>query len=75
MPEFRICAVRDNSGERELLESWLSKWRGRDTIKLSQNEGCGCCVDIYRVTGPDEAMREVPAQMLTARVESKKHGA
>jgi hypothetical protein len=74
MPEFTICAVADSPGEREMLASWLSKWRGRETT-ISQNEGCGCCVDLYRVTGPDEAMREIPAQMLAARVGSKKHGA
>jgi hypothetical protein len=74
MPEFTIIADCDRPGERELLDSWLSKWRGRNTT-ISENEGCGCCVDMYRVTGPDEAMREVPAQMLADRAEGKKHGA
>jgi len=73
MPEFTICAVRDSPGERELLASWLAKWRER-TTSISENEGCGCCVDIYQVVGPEEAMNELPPQMLAERAD-KRHGA
>ena len=74
MPEFTICASLDAPGERELLNSWLDRWRGR-LLALSENRGCGCCVDIFEVTGPEEAMKELPVEMLAARAGSIHHGA
>ena len=74
MPEFTICAVSDNPGERALLEAWILRWR--ETLEsLSENQGCGCCVDIYQVQGSEQAMNEVPAEMLAARSTTGRHGA
>jgi hypothetical protein len=33
---------------------------------VSENEGCGCCVHIYRVEAPQEALDELPSVVFAA---------
>jgi hypothetical protein len=58
MPTATLIAVVD-AGERAVLDAWLERWRQR-LAYCSENEGCGCCVDVYRVDAPLEALGELP---------------
>jgi hypothetical protein len=40
-------------------DAWFARWRAQLTY-LSENTGCGCCVDIWDVDAPDEAVEELP---------------
>lgn len=46
--------------EEEVLavNQWLQRWGSR--IRLSDNDGCGCCVDIWHVEAPAAALAELP---------------
>lgn len=55
----RATLIADtNSSEKERLEAWLFKWRKQLPV-CSENQGCGCCADIYDVEAPEKALREV----------------
>lgn len=49
--------------ERAAFDSWIQDWRP-DLDYVSNNEGCGCCADIYRFSGPKEARLAVPDKLL-----------
>jgi hypothetical protein len=51
--------------EREILDAWLAKWRPALAF-CSENEGCGCCVDMYNVEAPEEALADLPRSILAA---------
>jgi hypothetical protein len=58
MPRATIC-VDSGVPEQALVEAWLSRWRDRLPF-VSPDEGCGCCVHIYRVEAPQVALDELP---------------
>lgn len=58
MPKATIC-VDAGAPEQAAVETWLNRWRTR-LVFVSENEGCGCCVDIYRVEAPQLALDELP---------------
>jgi hypothetical protein len=62
MKKVTLCVDVD-SGEREVVEVWLLKWR-EALGYCSGNEGCGCCVDIYHIEAPDAAISELPPSVL-----------
>jgi hypothetical protein len=57
-----LCASADATGEREQLERWLARWESR-LPHVSGNLGCGCCVDLYEVEAPVEALAELPENL------------
>jgi hypothetical protein len=59
MPRATIC-VDVGTPEQKVVEAWLKRWQSRLTF-ISENEGCGCCVDIYRVDAQKEALEELPS--------------
>jgi hypothetical protein len=59
MVRATICACTDSENEVALLMIWLENWRNR-LVYLSENQGCGCCVHIYDVEGPQEAIDALP---------------
>jgi hypothetical protein len=61
VPRATICIDTDDPAKRLQVESWLLRWRdalGKDT----ENIGCGCCIDMYDVDAPWEAVRELPEE-------------
>jgi hypothetical protein len=54
-----ICVDRENSAEVAAVDSWFAKWRSQ-LVFVSDNQGCGCCVDIWNVEGASEAVKEIP---------------
>ena len=43
----------------KIKQEWLSKWKTQLT-SYERTGGCGCCNEIYTVTGPKVAMDEFP---------------
>ncbi len=58
-----VSVTIDNEREVEAVNAWFRRWGPR--IRASDNDGCGCCVDIWRVEAPPEALAELPREMLT----------
>ena len=59
MPRATICVVVDDPGEVEAGRKWLAANRRRLT-RVSENRGCGCCVDLWDVEGPREVLATLP---------------
>ena len=57
MARARIHISVGNDKEPSLFRAWRSEWEER-IQSVSENQGCGCCTDIYDVEGPQEAIDE-----------------
>lgn len=60
MARATIIVSADCHDEVEAVDRWFARWRER-LSHVSENQGGGCCVDIYDVEGPPEAIEELPA--------------
>jgi hypothetical protein len=54
-----ICVDVTHDEERVAVEAWFERWEERLSF-VSDNEGCGCCVNIWNVEGPDQAILGIP---------------
>lgn len=54
-----IIASVDDPAEVAGVEAWFARWRPHLTY-CSDDTGCGCCIQIWDVEGPPEAIAEVP---------------
>ena len=63
MATATVIVTIDNEREVAAVSAWLRRWGPR--IRCSDNEGCGCCVDIWNVEAPAEALRELPREMVS----------
>lgn len=61
MPKATIIVAVDDPAEAAAIEAWFSRWKEKLAF-VSDNQGCGCCVDIWEVQGPPEAFDELPPQ-------------
>ncbi len=43
-------------------KAWFARWRPH-LAYCSGNTGCGCCVDIWDVDAPEEAVAELPWEL------------
>ena len=59
MPRATIIVNVDNPEESRASEQWFAKWASTLTYH-SENEGCGCCVNIWNVEGPSDALADLP---------------
>ena len=57
-----ICYEIEDEHERELAEQWLTANREKLTF-ISDNEGCGCCINSWDIEGPDDIVRTLPPQV------------
>ena len=62
MPEWEVVVDVNVERETTTFSNWLARWR--EQVVLSENQGCGCCVDIWRISGPDEAKLEISSQLV-----------
>jgi hypothetical protein len=58
MTRATLCTEAHAPAHQVVVE-WISKWSGHLGY-CSGNVGCGCCLDIYHVDAPDEALAELP---------------
>jgi hypothetical protein len=61
MSKATIIVAVDYPSEVAAFETWFSRWKDKLAF-ISENYGCGCCVDIWEVEGPSEALSEIPPQ-------------
>ncbi|MEO7715127.1 MAG: hypothetical protein ABIY70_02900 [Capsulimonas sp.] len=59
MPKVTICVETDDSANQVRVKSWLLKWRD-ELGGAPENSGCGCCIDMYDVDVPWNAVRDLP---------------
>ena len=59
MKRATIICETDLPEQVRLADDWLERSRARLTF-VSDDEGCGCCVHVYRVEGPDEVIDSLP---------------
>ena len=52
----------DSPGQVDAADAWFAKW-GAALSYRSENAGCGCCVHIWDVDGPAEAIAELPPEV------------
>ncbi len=57
-----IIVDANNAEDMRAAEAWLDRWRPA-LRHVSDDEGCGCCVHIWHVTGPAQAVDELPPSM------------
>jgi hypothetical protein len=53
----------DRPEEVAAAEAWFARWQSR-LAHCSDNFGCGCCVDIWQVDAPREAIDQLPPAAL-----------
>jgi hypothetical protein len=59
MARATICIAVDEPAEVEAGECWLSANRDRLDF-ISENYGCGCCVDLYDLEAAPEIIASIP---------------
>ena len=57
-----VSVTIDNEREVAAVNAWFQRWGPR--IQCADNQGCGCCVDIWDVHAPTQALAELPAGMV-----------
>jgi hypothetical protein len=58
MKRATLC-TEAHSPAHQVVADWLSKWQGKLGY-CSANKGCACCLDVYHVEAPDDALAELP---------------
>ncbi len=64
-----VSVTIDNEQEIVAINRWFQRWGSR--MRCSDNQGCGCCVDIWEVEAPLEAFDELPAPLHSTPVVTK----
>lgn len=64
MARATITIDVQNGSETATCRSWFERWEST-LVRVSENYGCGCCVEIYDVEGPQEAIDAIPDQFRT----------
>ena len=54
-----VLAATDDPEKVRIAERWLAEHRERLTY-VSDQQGCGCCVLMWDVAGPEEVVRTLP---------------
>jgi hypothetical protein len=68
MMKVTLCVDVHDPEDVAALERWRQAWGAR--VQFSeQNQGCGCCVDIWDVEAPEEAVAELPETLLSTSAE------
>jgi hypothetical protein len=64
MPRATIIVDMNFTEEVQAVEAWFERWGVK--IRCDENQGCGCCVNIYPVEAPQEALAELPEQLISS---------
>ena len=59
----RIFYDTNAPGLSAAVESWLKRWRSAIAV-LAEERGCGCHHDLYEIEAPEEALAELPEEIL-----------
>lgn len=60
-----LMATADEPANRDAAIAWIEQHH--DALGfVSDNLGCGCCVDIWNIEGDSAVVRQVPPSLLAA---------
>ena len=62
MPRATICIEVEDETQVEIGEQWLAAHRDELDF-ISENYGCGCCVDFYDLEGSAELLASIPEKI------------
>lgn len=63
MAKVKIIVDVGNPIEARAVDDWFARWRSRPAA-VSEDQGCGCCVHIWEVDGPVDALHELPKEVV-----------
>ncbi len=63
MTRATLIVAVDRPEEVAAMEAWFARWQSK-LAHCSDNLGCGCCVDIWQVDAPQEAIDQLPPAAL-----------
>ncbi len=59
MPRATLIIDEDKAEQLAAFDTWLERWES-SLDRKSENYGCGCCVHIFDVEGPQDAIDAIP---------------
>jgi hypothetical protein len=59
-----VCISSDAPEEELAYKGWLEQWKEKMTF-ISNDYGCGCCVHLYDLEGPEEGISALPLSIRT----------
>jgi hypothetical protein len=59
MTRATLVVEVDQFDEVAAIDAWFARWQSK-LAHCSDNLGCGCCVDIWHVDAPQEAIDQLP---------------
>jgi hypothetical protein len=62
MAKGSVSVTIDDEREVAAVNAWFQRWGPK--LALSDNQGCGCCVDIWDVEAPTEAFADLLPRMV-----------
>jgi hypothetical protein len=57
-----VCICTDAPEEDAAFDAWLEQWKEKMAF-ISDDYGCGCCVHLFDVEGPSEAIAALPKKI------------
>jgi len=63
MPRTNIIVIVDDRGEVAAVDAWFAKWRSA-LSHVSEDFGWSCCMHIWQLEGPAEALAELPPSIV-----------
>ncbi len=54
-----VCISSDSEDEIVAFDDWLDVWKDKLEY-ISDDYGCGCCVHLYDIEGPADAIDAIP---------------
>lgn len=64
MARANIIVVVDDRDEVAAVDAWFARWRPA-LSHVSDDYGWSCCVHIWQLEGPAEALAELPPSVVT----------
>jgi hypothetical protein len=59
-----VCLWSESIEEKVEFTTWLNVWKKKLSF-VSPDYGCGCCIHLFDLEGPAEAIDALPEQLLT----------
>ncbi len=66
MARATILVVTDRERDLDLANQWIEKWRDRMEVCPEEPGDCLCCVAWWDVDAPQEALDELPRNLLAS---------
>lgn len=64
MHRATVCLWSESMEEKVEFTAWSHVWRKKMSL-VSQDYGCGCCIHLFDLEGPKEAIDALPQELLT----------